>query len=197
MSRLHDEHAQGVIEFAVILMTLMVLFLGTVDFSRFLYYQTAIQSAARAGAGTAGKQCVSIDASCGTPSSDYLLQATVCEAQPYVTLQTATAITSCNPCGPKSTACSTGPCGASGCQACPSQGQDVCVSQDTACTAGSTAHTCFKISVGFNFQPISFLLNTGHWLFSDRSCWGVLPDPGSDPIANGHTLCAAAEGRTS
>jgi hypothetical protein len=191
VSRIHDERAQGVVEFAIILMALMLMFLGTVDFSRFLYYQTAIQSAARAGAGASVKQCVSIDASCGTPSNDYVLQATVCEAQPFVALQAASPIVSCNPCGPKSTACPNGPCGTAGCQACPTQGQDVCVSQDTSSSSCSTAHPCFKVNVGFNFQPISFFLTAGNWLYPARSCWG------SDPTSNGHTLCASAEGRAS
>jgi hypothetical protein len=191
LSTIHDERAQGVVEFAFIAMILMMLFLGTADFARFLYYQSAIQNAARVGAEAAGKQCVSIDASCGTPSDDYVLQAAVCEAKPYVAFQMATSIVSCSPCGPKSTACPNGPCGTSGCQACPTQGQDACVTRDTASSGCSTAHACVTVSVGYDFQPIAFYLNVGNWLFSPRTCWGT------DQTSNGHTLCASSEGRTS
>ena len=190
-SLVHDESAQGVVEFAFIVSVLMVVFLGTVDFARFLYYQSAIQNAARVGAVAAGKQCVSIDAACGTPSNDYILQAAFCEAKPYVTFQLVTSIVSCNPCGASSTSCPNGPCGSAGCQACPAQGQDVCVTQDTASSGCSAAHACVTVSVGYNFQPISFYLTVNNWLFSARSCWG------SDPTSNGHTLCASSEGRQS
>jgi hypothetical protein len=190
-SRIHDERAQGVVEFALIVTVLMLLFLGTADFARFLYYQSAIQNSARVGAEAAGKQCVSIDAACGTPSNDYVLQAAVCEAKPYVAFQMATSIVSCSPCGPKSTACANGPCGSSGCQACPTSGQDVCVSRDSTSTGCSTSQPCVTVSAGYNFQPISFFLTVNSWLFPARSCWG------SDPTSNGHTLCASSEGRTS
>jgi len=58
--RFHSrENAQGVIEFALMLTVLMLLFLGTVEFSRFLYYDNAIRNAARVGVETGMKHCAS------------------------------------------------------------------------------------------------------------------------------------------
>ena len=51
------ERAQGLIEFALMAPILMMLFLGTVDYGRFLYYSVAINNAARLGVETAVNHC--------------------------------------------------------------------------------------------------------------------------------------------
>lgn len=189
--RVHEERAQGVVEFAFIATVLMLLFLGTVDFARFLYYDLSIQSATRVGAETASNHCPS-KADCylsaATPD-DYVLQAAYCEANPYLTLNMVNPITTCSPCGPSLTC--TDPCGSTGgCQACPTSGQDVCLTRDTTTTTSgcSSSHACVTVSIGYHFQPISFYLS---WLFSAQPCWT------GDSTSNGHTLCASAMGRVS
>ena len=41
-----DEGAQSVVEFALLAMVLLIIFAGVVDFSRFMYFQTAVDNAA-------------------------------------------------------------------------------------------------------------------------------------------------------
>lgn len=196
--RAQDERAQGVVEFALIAVILMFLFLGTVDFSRFLYYNMAIQNATRVGVEAASNHCPSFHncyLSTATPD-DYILQSTYCEADPYVNLKMVNPVNTCNPCGPTVTSC-TDPCGSAGCQSCPTQGQDMCVLRDTTSTDCSTTHPCVTVYAGYKFQPISPFLN---WVFQARSCWPVSNVPGSgstDSTSNGHTLCASSTGRVS
>jgi hypothetical protein len=89
MSSLGEERAQGVIEFAILAMILMLLFLGTVDFSRFMYFNNAIQNAANAGAQVETTGCVNGQV-CGNlyvaTQDNFARQATVCEGRPTVNL---------------------------------------------------------------------------------------------------------------
>lgn len=81
----HGEDAQGVIEFALIVTALLLVFLGTVDFSRFLYYTTAISNAARTGAEAASNHCFTRSncATSSTPASaDFVMWSVYCEARP-------------------------------------------------------------------------------------------------------------------
>lgn len=202
VSRCHDEQAQGVVEFALILTVVMMLFLGTVDFARFLYYDTAIQDAARIGVEVASNHC-DPGANCGLSTSpmtsDYVMQATVCEAQPYVTLQPQI---SCAPC---STSPCTSPCGGAG--GCPAAcGQDVCI--DPSYPPGNSASVPqpppdVTVSVGYDFKPISFFLNGGQLpfignisLFQEHSCYNT-SSGSDDPTVNHHTICASSTGRIS
>jgi hypothetical protein len=100
------EGAQGVIEFALIITALLLVFLGTVDFSRFLYYQTAIDNAVRVGAESTINHCYSHSA-CGSSATattaDDALWSTYCEAKAYITLlpsytQATTGAPSSGPC---------------------------------------------------------------------------------------------------
>jgi hypothetical protein len=84
------EGAQGVIEFALILTVLMLVFLGTVDFSRAFYYQTGVDNGARVAAEAAINHCYS-HSSCGAVSTastvDDVLWSAYCEAKQYLTLK--------------------------------------------------------------------------------------------------------------
>jgi hypothetical protein len=80
------EGAQGVIEFALIITALLLVFLGTVDFSRFLYYDTAVRNAARVGAEAAINHCfndTTCDSSATAASNDFVLWSVFCEAEPF------------------------------------------------------------------------------------------------------------------
>jgi hypothetical protein len=198
ISRVREERAQGVVEFALIMSVLMMLFLGTIDFARFLYYETAIQDAARVGVETAINHCSS-GITCGVTStpmtSDFVLQAATCEAQPFVTLQPQV---SCAP-------CSVYPCSSPCSGTCSPCSQDVCI--DPNCSPSSTSCTIsgddVTVYVGYDFKPISFFLNGGQLpligsvsLFQDKSCYNTTS--GSDNTAtNHHTICAQATGRIS
>src|SRR6266567_8284067 len=96
--RLGDESAQGMIEFAFMIMFLMLLFLGSVDYGRFLYYDLGISSAARVAATTASNHCVSRQ-NCGdysTGSGDaWVIQSAYCES---TRLGLQPSVTSCDPC---------------------------------------------------------------------------------------------------
>lgn len=180
LSSIHDEQAQGVVEFAFIAMILMLIFLGTVDYARFLYYDTAIQSAARVGAETAINRCYN-PVICGTASAptadDYVVQSTYCEAAPYMGLRPS--VTTCAPCTSISgcTSPCTSSCLSNVCQ------QDICISP----TGSRTTRSTVTISVGYRFKPISFLMSP---FFGDQQCWD------SDSAStNHHTLCATSTGR--
>src|SRR5579872_6827705 len=67
--RVRDENAQGLVEFAIVAMVLLLLFLGAVDYGRFLYYRAANQSAARVGAETASNHCPVSGSTCGTTTT--------------------------------------------------------------------------------------------------------------------------------
>src|SRR5579872_2268444 len=86
LHRIHDEDAQGVVEFALVSVVLLWLFLGTVDFARFLYYDVGITSAARVGAETAINHCPFASSNCGVSPTvvpdTLVLWRTYCEANP-------------------------------------------------------------------------------------------------------------------
>lgn len=208
------ERGQGVIEFALILSILMLLFLGTVDFARVMYYDLALGSAARVGAETAINHCVAPGQTCGYTSgvSDaFVMQATECESAGSVKLLPAldNATTPASyPCTP----CPTGPCNTtlpvSTCDStCVAHDctNDVCIQTctDGTCSdlsSGSTlsSGTLVKVTVGYDFTPISPIL-TGMAnlpfvgpavnLFKPTQCW-----PGDTAK---HTLCASSTGRVS
>lgn len=181
--RANDEQAQGVIEFALIISVLLFLFLGTVDFGRFLYYDDAIRSAARTGGEVAINHCP-FRAQCGlftnVMSQDYVLQATSCEDSPYVKLYPQPS--TCQPCSQTDyTSCSspcTGTCLSNICQ------QDVCISYSPSATTGSDV----TVTVGYAFQPLTFALAP---FFNTQACYT------GDATTNKHTLCAQSSGRIS
>lgn len=182
LATVNDERAQGVIEFAFIVTVLMLLFLGTVDYARFLYYDSAITSAARVGAETASNHCPFAASSCGTtssPTSDtFVLWSTYCEANPSVTLQPAYST-----CDQGTTGSWSPSCGAGSCSPCIS---DICVSpSDSSRSSGSTV----SVTVGYMFHPLSFFLD---WAFQEQSCFA-----GDTVSTNHHTLCATSSGRVS
>jgi Flp pilus assembly protein TadG len=186
LSRIHDEKAQGVVEFALIASVLVLLFVGTVDFARFLYYDTAIKSAARVGAEMASNHCLhagpcaDINTSKTATADAYVLWSTYCEASPYLSLSPS--YPSCTP----GTAYNWVPtCGSLGCTACTN---DICVSPSTR-----QSGTQVTVSVGYKFHPISFLLD---WIFSTQQCWTSAGGaPLDDSTSNGHTLCASSVGK--
>ena len=196
----HGERAQGVIEFGVIATVMMLIFLGTVDFARFMYYGTAIRNAANTAAQVETTGCVNGQV-CGnlyvSTTDDFAEQAAVCEGRPYVSLlpyPTASSWDFCNACLQSGVTCNsndpcldpggttTNVCGA-GCT------QDVCICRAGTCPAtGIPAHAdLVTVSVGYKFTPFSPLINK---FFPRRQCWS-----GDSTASNGHTLCAMATGR--
>jgi hypothetical protein len=178
LTKLRDERASGTIEFAIVSTFLVLLFLGTVDFSRFLYYDTAIRNAARDGLETAMNPC-SFQWGCdqgALPQADAVVMwSAYCEGKPSVNLQPA--FSSCPPCS-SNVSCSP-PCLTS-CTPCT---QDVCVDPGGIRTQGESV----TVTVGYRFQPVSFLLDG---LFPAQSCFS-----GDNPAVNHHTLCATSVGR--
>jgi Flp pilus assembly protein TadG len=197
ISRLHDERAQGVVEFAFIVSVLTLLFVGVVDYSRFLYYNTAIQSAARVAAEDAGNHCINAT-NCADPNTasttattdTYVLWDAYCEAQPYVSLTPA--FTSCDNNGSSSSWTPTMSGSGSNCA------NDVCVYPACASTlsCSRSSGTQVTVSVGYKFHPIAFLLD---WAFQEKSCWTASGGASQDVsvASNHHTLCATAVGRVS
>jgi TadE-like protein len=181
MTRTSDERAQGMIEFALIVMVLLLLFAGTVDFSRFLYYQSAISSAARVGAETAMNHCAS-SATCGLSTAattdDFVMWSTYCEAAPEIVLNPS--FSSCTPCA---TASCTPTCASSPCNDCAHK--DICVSPAGTRTSGKSV----TVYVGYSFQPITPIIGQ---FFQTVSCW-----PGDSTSVNDHTLCAKSVGQVS
>lgn len=170
-----SERAQGAIEFALLCPVLLIVVLGIVDFSRFMYYRQALTTASRVGVDMAINHC-SGPTSCGTADSpvadDYVLQATQCAAAPAVSLQPAAST-----CGPCLTTPCVSPCTASClsavCQA------DICINPlATIRTNGMNV----TVSVGYAFQPITPLIGA---FFPTTACWT------GDPSSNHHTLCAS------
>lgn len=174
-----DESAQGVVEFAILISMLFIIFLGTVDFARFLYFQQGITSAARVGAETASNHCAFASTLCAqsfTPISDDLVEwKTYCEATPYAKLQPAYAS-----CTPGTTSSWTPTCSGT-CSPC---AQDICVSPSTR-----SSGTEVTVTVGYSFKPLTLLISP---FFPDRSCF-----TGDSASANHHTICASATGRVS
>lgn len=187
LRRAEDENAQGVVEFAILLVALMFMFLGVVDFSRFMYYDTAIRNAARVGAEVAGNYC-NIPG-CGsqtTPTSDdFVMQATYCEAT-QAQLGSGVATVSLRP----SINCT--PCTTSTCDPCSSTSpylgactpcqQDICISPTGTRSSGDTV----SVYVGYNFQPLSFYMQP---FFPTKTCFP------SGSTESTHTLCASSVGR--
>lgn len=189
-----QERAQGITEFAIVSMALMFFFLGTVDFARFMYYDTAIRNAARTGAETASNYCYI--PGCGLQSSptsdDVVMQSTYCEAtgaqavggsslvslQPQINCTPCTTST-CDPCS------STSPY----LGACTTCRTDICVSRSPS--GSPAAGQTVTVYVGYNFRPISFLMAP---FFNTVSCW---KNTVSGSTESTHTLCAQAVGRVS
>jgi TadE-like protein len=179
-----DEEAQGVIEFAIIATAMLLMFLGTVDFSRFMYYDTAITSAARVGASLGTNACLTPDL-CGrsfVPSDGYIMQAASCEAAPFVALQPQI---DCNAC--ISAVCSAGvPSGLSSCT-----GEDICVQRTPAFTdpTGVCTVNCPNrgqtviVTVGYHFNFVSPIVGE---FFPNKVCFT------GDTLS--HNLCAHATG---
>jgi TadE-like protein len=177
-----DEEAQGVIEFAIIATALLLMFLGTVDFSRFMYYDTAITSAARVGASLGTEACFT-PLLCGrsdVANDDFIMQAATCEAAPFVTLQPQI---DCNK-------CITGPCDepstVSSCA-----GQDICVQRTPAFTdpKGVCTVNCPNrgqtviVTVGYHFNFVSPIVGE---FFPNKVCFT------GDTLS--HNLCASSTG---
>jgi Flp pilus assembly protein TadG len=192
--RLGGEQGQGLLEVALIAPILLLLFLGVVDFSRFLYFQNTVTNASRVGAEMGTSHCPSPYA-CGIPTTatdDFVMQATVCEASPDVTLSPVIPCTPCDPTGGTGGVCTT-PC-STACTPCPGSGStgDVCITRGgltTPYTGLSDPPYDIVVTVGYSFQPISPLMQA---FFPDKSCW-----TGDDTSKNHHTLCSSATGRVS
>lgn len=175
------ELAQGLIEFALIAPTIVLIFLGVVDYSRFMYFSGAIAGAARAGGDTVINHCA-FHATCGmtdTPvGDDYVVQAVYCNAAPNVQL---------NPQASTCASCLTSTCNSpvSICDAtCQSNicVQDICINPLAATRTNGIDVT---VTVGYSWKPLTPLIAV---FFPDRSCWS------GDPVANHHTLCASVTG---
>jgi TadE-like protein len=170
-----DEGAQALIEFAIFGVLAVTVFLGIVDFSRFLYYDSAIRSAARVGALVGSQHCAY--PGCTNFFSDVvpdsqIMFAAYCEAKANVTLTPA--YSSCTP-------AATPPCVGS----CTNCTTDICVSPgDTRTTSPPTS---FTVSVGYSFKPISFVIDG---FFPEQPCYGT-----DNTATNHHTLCANSTGR--
>ena len=172
-----EERAQGVLEFALISMVLLLIFAGTVDFSRVLYYQTAINNAARVGTEVAITPC-SNSFTCGRDllaTDDFVMQAATCATGPTVTLSPQISCTNCITSG---TTCTNGPCSTT----CTNCAQDVCVVRSPS---GSPAdQQQVTVDVGYNFVPVAPIINQ---FFTRKACYS------GDTTA--HTICAQAVGR--
>ncbi len=192
LGKVHDEQAQGVIEFALIATVLMFLFLGTVDYARFLYYAAALRNSARVGAEVASNHCPSAALCSGSSATgtDYVMWSAYCEGQNQISLQPTYG--SCSA-GSSSTWDPGG--GSSNCA------QDICVLWRTGGASSTTPGpegSQVSVYVGYNFRPISFLMNP---FFSTRSCYpDAVVDSGataSDAASNKHTLCSRTVGKVS
>jgi len=185
-SRANDEEAQSMIELAVLMGFLLLVFLGTVDVSRFMYYDNAIRNAARVGAETAMEHCTSrnnCDVSTTPITPDVVLQSAACESYPYIKLTYVE----------KTSACNTSPCPASSYTGCCSQ--DLCISYPKRSGTPASQDPVY-VDVGYNFQLVTpfiekFFQTTG--LFQPQSCFSATPNAGNFEAI--HTLCARAIGR--
>lgn len=175
-----DERAQGLVEFALVASVLFFIFLGTVDFARFLYYQTSLQASARVGAEAASNHCPYYSSNCDlttTPTSDsFVMWKTSCEANPYTALKPQY-----SSCSTANTSTSWTPSCAGSCTPCT---QDICVSPSSRSEGSSVS-----VTVGYSFKPITILMSP---FFPDKSCFS-----GDSTSTNHHTLCASSTGRVS
>lgn len=209
----NGEEAQSLIEFALFGIVLVSFFLGTVDLGRFLYYDNAIRSAARVGAGVASNHCAYADYACGTTSNsvavtdNFVMWSTYCEAAPHAnlnlgqytpptpnqsipnTLAYVAADVSSQPCTPNDTSTTWAPkCGNGA--TCTNCANDICVAPTSR-----TSSTTVAVSVGYDFQPITFFIAK---FFSAQQCWSTSDNPAAtidDSLSNNHTLCARSVGR--
>lgn len=178
------EQAQSLIEFACIVPILVVIFLGVTDYSRFMYSNQVIVSAARAGGDAAINHCV-YHASCGmtdTPvGDDFIVQAVYCDASPHVQLQPP--VSTCASCLTTTCTSPTSICSAA-CLA------EICVNDICIDPLGATRTNGMDVTVtvGYKWEPITPLIGQ---YFPARSCWP------SDSLTNHHTLCASAVGSVS
>jgi hypothetical protein len=174
---------------------MLLLFLGTIDFGRFLYYQTALNSAARVGAEAAGNECgnrfLCARFNAGT-INDQIMQSTECEAINDAGLSSLQPSLSCT--AGISTDTLTDPC-SSTCTPC---AKDICIIRHTTCStsgcdpcatsAGSvstvTSGQCVQIIIGYNFTPIAPFVRQ---FFPTKQCWS------GDTTT--HTLCASFYGK--
>jgi Flp pilus assembly protein TadG len=191
--RLHtDESAQGLIEFALLATILLYLFAGTVDFARFMYFSTAISSAARVGAEAASNPCDALFACASYKNpNDYVMQATKCEDQPYVTLKPAV---DCGSCLTTSCASNSGvptPC-VSACSNCV---QDICIYRadvsNGAYTTAMQSRQIVTVTAGYQFTWIAPIIGQ---FFPTRSCY-TDGSGAQDSTSNQHNMCATATGR--
>jgi Flp pilus assembly protein TadG len=187
--RIHGEGAQGLIEFAIIVPLLLLIFLGTVDFARFMYYDIAIDNAARIGAETAINHCYE-RYDCGkttTPTSDdWVMQTVVCEAAPYLSLSPSISCAQIVPITNTASCTVSAPCVPDPCTtSCTTCTNDICISP----SGTRTASTQVTVTVGYSFHAITPLVDQ---FFSEQSCY-----TGDSVSTNHHTLCASATGRVS
>jgi hypothetical protein len=172
---LQDEQANAALEFAVSFWLLLLVFLGCIDYARFLYADIAIRDAAKVGLETAMNPCAGqSDCLPGAQAlSDSAVQwAVYCEGQPY--LQLSPGYTYCPAHGYGSP-----PCAAS-CTTCV---QDVCVQHPGTDDGQATV----RVAVGYRFRPLSFMFSP---FFGARSCFA-----GDSTSVNNHNLCVAYTGR--
>jgi Flp pilus assembly protein TadG len=176
-----SERAQGLVEFAFIAPTILLIFLGVIDYSRFMYFNQAISSAARVGGDTVINHCA-YHATCGmtdTPvGDDFVVQAVYCDASPHVQIQPqAATCASCltTACNSPVTICDAS-CLAQICL------KDICINP---LAANRTNGVDVTVTVGYSWKPITPLISA---FFPDKSCWS------QDPASNHHTLCASATG---
>ena len=185
LPRVHrDEAAQGLIEFAIIAMAAAWIFLGTVDFARFLYFDSTIRNAARVGAEVASEHCAFRGGGCGTSgaavSDTYVLWSTSCEASSNAGVATVHLTPTYSSCAPTGSPSFTPPCVG----VCTNCTNDVCVSSPDS---PRVTHSLVTVSVGYSFKPVNPLIGL---LFSEKSCYS-----GDSTSANHHTLCSSAVGR--
>jgi hypothetical protein len=186
------ERGQAVVEFALMITMMTWLFLGTVDFARFMYYESAITNAARVGAEAASNHCENRQTcgeTAGPSTDDLVVQQTVCESSSAVTLYPKPS--SCVPCQPGASGCPsltfTKIDGSSVTDPCSPCSQDVYVSPAYGAGTNPVAPSSpisVTVIVGYNFQPITPLLNQ---FFPSQTCY--------TGDTQTHTLCATAVGR--
>ena len=188
-----DEEAQGLIEFALLLTALSLIFVGVVDYSRFMYYQTSIQSAARVGAEVASNNCYRASGCTNLSQvtiNSGIMQATECETSGAARLSWNPSIVCSNQSSDPCLSCTNS---ANWCSSTSNDpGGNVCIQRYASgtpecTTAVSTATVasgqCVKVIVGYNFHPLSLAVGR---FFPKTACWS------GDSF--GHQLCATAVG---
>jgi TadE-like protein len=182
----NGEEAQALVEFAILGLVLIFIFSGVVDFSRFMYYSSAISSSSRVAAELAGNPCET-SFICGRVSTteaisdDFILQAAHCEATPYLNVKPAVDCSTC-----VQSFCASGdPCPVT-CSPC---SFDVCIARNPTGTPVSGQDV--TVWVGYNFVPFTPIMNK---FFPNQQCWKTGDGaPSTDGTA--HTVCTKAVGR--